>query len=1468
MNKKNSLNPKTITKLLTALVLVSLPLSSITKISKGDQDIPEYNLFKGSTVSISLGDYFDLSEVKYDSAKFEVTSGGGKTLTFNVPAYHNNEELIVAPKFVELINKDTFLVAEGNSDLVTVVRCTIDSLQSKLDCSKSSQFGPKKDDLPSGTYKTDAVAFDSTNKQFFVAWRTPDDAILVIGSYKLDDGSLIRQVNFPMGDGKLVNRVRLEVLETPDFDPTKAPQIELIAFDQNTKNGKDDTVSLNMVSFLLDDDKVIQDGKARRFQEKSEDILAPDSITTYYEFDGQFFVSGIRKDQDELICLTRLTFDDNNEFINLEKDAFYCEKDLKNGFLGFGQGNQIFIYNSDTKTFKKKYITWPSTSQIPTVKDADYFELDQSVFSGKGGIREIHEGQNNYIIRLAQDVGVDDSGTNSIIVANDELKVQFNAKEKSVNSLVNSFNFEFTQGRINTYILKGAFYVLSTDEPESAHVSIGIKASDADTPDGITVTGNWYIINDPFDTVDVSSYVHPPIEIYPGGYSRFIFPYSTVTKGNDLTFKLNFAGDDFTKNLNQQTLLYQEHTLNMPDFDLNDKSLNIVEFEFMTGAAALQNGTKLFWFLCGDENEFSTQCFNLDITNTYGMNMQKRIDGALQIIYSWTYKPKASAEDSEFSYFNWYEFGLDGGKGAWQYEHYDGRILDIGHVRTQGGNVYTIVAFEKKVMVSLFFDNWSYGNRKPVVFMKEDVNDKDLCPQQIVFNPKKRNVFYVYSNCDNEQQLLEFAIDNTNGEVSYIYSHFIGNSDKNPEICVLENEIVLYEPGTKQVTSIDDVFSLTRISIDYSKYNVNGIEDFACFPEQNEFYILNKVRNPKGDEYSEVVVFNGGTHKDAYKRIRVRLSNLPINLEKVQPFYHRGQVVLALFDGNSIPIFKRFDDSTPAVSATCNNVESTDQEIDYTMVVRSNGGSGAKLVKGQLRVLKGMDMVAPTLRKDKEDTEKDKSYQVNYLLDLSKTQIFEATLISDDQSAKPGDYFSLSSNKRTAISYEQGKNTVGKWLELEKSEQEKFYLMASYSKSSRLKYGGIKMYKKDDQSSKELSAFYGYNAFNSVSAVQVAGKYTLIAMVTNEGQYNGLQVTIAIDGKLSSIATDIDAINDLSTVDIFAVNSDSENPGTYEAVLVGYSQRTQSFSVYHVEFDIGAPGNQVPEDPDKWTATFKGSPITSERNIGSFSIVNEIAANTLNVYYKKTSDAKLYFNTYDMKAKKFTTPQLFKLEAGDKLDAEVAKISCSRFKLIPSVPDQCAFSTYGAIAYYASILIKDGAATVTAKRLRKDGDYYGTNISANDRFVILETERTGIKQDKKLIVWDITDYSKQLSQVPGAGDIPVFTLVDMRGDSVDNYNDSKFLGSFVETGEFSNYKVFLFIQNEFSDQTVDQYSVIIDKRELTPWILTTVKVPGNQADFDKLKISFTSANGKKADVALNTFLNYKTQVSEKEQQGE
>lgn len=1469
--KYNHSQRKTFTSrtFLVALLMLTLPICTLTKISIGGK-FPTYKILKnkdGNSVQMDLSQVFELSEIKYDSAKFEIKSGGGEIKGFKDPAFSADiQSFQSSSKFVEVINKNTFILAETGKDDVTLVRCLLSGFPLSLACN-SNNFQPTKGKTQNqGTvYVTEAVAFDPSNKLFYVAWTNKDKSSLIVEAFN-EGGETQGQVTVDLTkEGiPLSNRIRLEIITTPHYNPEIKPSVELFAFDQKTSNGKDESVSLNTVRFNITQGIKDVKGELYRFVGNSKDIDA-ESIGTYYEFENQLFFSSKRKDQTDKLCLTRLKINRGNSQGTLEAEdkAFYCT-DNKSDFIGFGQGNQIFSFNKDQKTLNKVIVRWGKNDITPITQVGDVVTLDDNVYDSAktGGIREIHEGENTYVVRFAKDTGTNDSGDSTIIVANEEIKVQFTADKGIVNAAVNTFNIQFTAQKVNYMLLKGAYFTLNSLEPENNRIDIQIVATDSETTEGVTAQGSWYVIDDPFDKVEISSYVHPPLEIYPGGYSRLIFPYSTVLSGNDLNFELNFGAGDYAKNLVQKTQLYHEHQLNI-DVKFN-KETDIKQFQFMSGAAVLQNKTDIYWFICGEENEFATQCLTLEKTDTYGMNLQSRIDGSLQVVYSWTYKEGEKKTDYSYSYFTWYEFGLDGGKGAWQYEHYDGRIIDIGHMRIQQGEVYTIIAFEDKIMVSLFFDNWSYGNRKNIIFGKDDINDKDFCPKQVMFNPKNRNTFYVFSDCDQNQQIIEFSIDMT-GKASYIYSHFIGSKLASPEICVLSNEIVIFERSKRRVTSIDNVFSFTQIRNDYSKLKINDIADFACFPQENQFFILNKVEPQKPTEkaYSEVVVFNGGEHKNIYRRIKMRLSNLPPNLESVQPFYHKNQVAIALFNDDGVPIFKRFCNNHPTISVASDNfVAAETKEIDYTMIIRSNAkGTGSVLARGKLRVLKNFASAKPILRKDqtKQDVIKDKVYQVSSILDLNKTPIFDAQLMMEGDK-KPEDYFSLtafiSSEKQ---SFDQGKNVVGKMLQLQQTKTDVYYFIASYSKSSSLKYGGLKMYKKGDNLD-PISTFYGYNSFNSVSAVQ-KGKVTLISMVTSEGQFSALQVTIAINGMLSTKSLDIDSITDFTSVDIIVKDA---TDSVINAVLIAYSANRNLLTLYNVQFNIGAPSSND-DDPDMWSASKIGDPVTSDNGIGSFSITVTNKDAGLNVYYKNLKDATTYLMQVDIAKSTFGTPMKVKLELPTIVDAEVAEINCVRFKELPTEPDQCAFSTYGAVIYYATNTIEEGKMTFRTKRLLKDGDYYGTKVSVIDRFVMLETERINSKQDKRLMIWDVTNYDQQksnLKQVPATPELPLHYLMDMRTDGRDRYSDSRFLDAQVEVSKFLNFKVFIFVQNEYGEQGVDDYGVFVDRKELTPWILGVKELPASEDDFKKVSIKFVAANGKSQSVPLTDFLNWKKTVTE------
>lgn len=135
-----------------------------------------------------------------------------------------------------------------------------------------------------------------------------------------------------------------------------------------------------------------------------------------------------------------------------------------------------------------------------------------------------------------------------------------------------------------------------------------------------------------------------------------------------------------------------------------------------------------------------------------------------------------------YFYFNWYCHHNE----SWNYEVYSKPIIDVATIDTTEGNLYTLIAFNDSIQFSRFFTKWSFGSRFVQIFDKNDVDVDELCPDNIVFNPKEKNTVWVFSNCNRNQSLLSFEIQG-DGTLKFLTSRWVSSDpvSTSQQACVL-----------------------------------------------------------------------------------------------------------------------------------------------------------------------------------------------------------------------------------------------------------------------------------------------------------------------------------------------------------------------------------------------------------------------------------------------------------------------------------------------------------------------------------------------------------------------------------------------------------------------------------------------------------------------------------------------------------
>jgi hypothetical protein len=1431
------------------VLLATLILSASATIIIGDP-FPVVKLVNTSTynwtntVQIRMSDLFVLDEADPATTEFSVTvptgDDFGDLFNYTVPVKKTDIQLNHSPRIVDVLAKNTFLVSYAESNLITLVTCrgAADDLSCTYQgCDPESKFH-KDDQVESGV-------FDDKTQMYYIVMRDTSNSNNVLKLYSFKpDGSLVSSTNRDITtEGPIVNRAKAVLTQG-----AKGTTYFWV-YDQKTDNGKDQDIGQNVYLWK------VEQGVFTFVETYTllEDNLVSGSVGTIYELKNNLVVSSQRTvNNKSVLCLTRLELEAGTTNLSPSENNYWCpQTNPTSGYIGINLGDKAFLYNKDTNELNVFTIYWPTKYTAgPQIDDYDVAEINGDALSG---IRDIYEGDMTYAIRMASDLRIDDSGNNTIIIANNELQNQFVSADGAVNGLVSGFNIEVNDQFLNIYSLSLPFLRFSSDDLEDAETQVVVKATDSGTTEPVLNPGTVIIVSDPFKEIVVSKEEHPTTEIYPSGVGFHPLKWSDIQAGNDIKFSINYT-DEAKPNITQQLVgvatSYFGHDV---DFSEEISVLNVDKLNFFSGGAVVQDYSNnlVYFFQCSEENRFNTVCRRFGQTKTYSMKIQGQNNGFLDVIYGFTYGTQESGGKTyEYSFFNWYQED-----GDWQYEHYEGRILDGGHVKTSYGSVFTVLAFKDHIMISVFYKDWYYGNRDTIKFYKEDVMSQQLCPSQVIFNPNKRNNVFVLSDCPGEQQLIEFLIDDEDS-VRYINSHYIGSDLSDPEICMLKKEIVIYEQINKRITSIDRLMGFTNINLPLADYDIQNVNDFVCYPQKNLYAILNSRPGPVGQsDTTEVVFFNGGSQLDANKRIKSRLTGLSEKNEGFQLFTHMDDVVISLQRNDQSYRYIKFTPTMPRLMTMASAFDLDKPEgVEAAIILSSQKGSAQAMVEARLKILPNLEMKAPILRKDKEVLKEGIASNFNYLMDVENTPIERVQL-----NAKAQQFFTMTSSNDFETVQTGLNDNVGKFVQVKVGLKEHIDFMAFYSKGSRMNYGIIKSFGVDDKGVYyHADTYYGSNAFNSVSVVN-EGQYSFFGMISNEGEYSSLQLTLADKDQFSAKTVTVDDFSSLTSVDIFVTVNNQEQKGAdpqFRITLLAYSEFNAQMVAY--TYDVLLPGG----DKDNFKVG-KVNVAVSTNDYKATSVVQQIDKKSLNIYFtapgkigNKTATA--WVTTLDQTKTTFGTPTPLRFEDPVMAyESEVINIGCMRFNNAAEAFDRCAFATYGAVVYYSQMTFAEGKVTQKVRRLRRLGTTFGYNVMINENVVMLETMQLTSDDIKTLLLWDITTYDDPPTKSQGpVTDVPVYnSLLMLAGGQQEKLTDSRFLFSSVEfnsVGFF--YKVTAYFQNR--PNTGTKVQVEVGKKVITPWMINLKGDKPSEADFNDCTLTLTGNAAQTVDVKFSDFLMY------------
>lgn len=1494
----------------TAIVLL-LVSPSTCKISKYVSDIDPFTFTgKGNNYQFRLDKYFNLLEAKYP-INIEVSGLDTKDSKVGYTYQRQAYKLEAGSNFQKLqslyiVNHNNLIVAGSVANptdkFIDEIACGSPKAVDALECHKFTFKLPLAQ--VSVDHNLEATRFDERSGLYVLAFRNAKTNELVLyakkpsgkpqGNSESNDNVefiKIQLKNSKTQDIMISNRVRMEILSsTKQVKTDKGTQTvkysKIYVFDQTTKNGKDKPFSGYLIAAEITgtlSSGTYSIAAAGNYKlNDSEKQLKADTISTLYEHEGEIFVQSERQGSDGIACLTRINEPSGDSFTLAPKGyGFFCSNISGGTFFGMSNGNELLQLVTTDKTQELRIFSLTDSSQpnlsgtfIKTVK------LTTSL-QGKDGVREIFSGTNAYTIRFSMDQGVNDTGKNTLTVIRTQgLEDEFYSADNEADVVINSIQIQATVA--NTYFkMLGQPFIFFTDSKleDGKEVKTEIKLTDSETTEAVIVNASFTRFDDALAKVQIKDYNPIQVEIDPFSLTRHYFPYTNVEMGNSIEFDINYNEGKAINKLVPMCYQKQKHTLTLPE----SSSSKILEFVINSSAAIFVDGmgSTINYYICDAENAFATQCFLSQKVPTHGITFYKHL-GATNGVSMTIGEKKiitASGKEKMFYYFSWFIHK----DLLWDYEVYDKKIIDVGHTTTMTGDTFTIIAFEDSIQVGRFFSGWTYGNRDITVFDSDDVDVDKFCPSNIMFNAQLRNVFYVLSNCKDSQNLIQFVIKDPKTP-KFVNSRWIASDSipKPKKACILPGEMIIFEVGSDKaqkntLTSYDRSFSFTKSSINSKVYGLTNFYDFACVAELNVFITLNDDDSQEGnDGEKEIVVYRGGTAMQGMRRVLFRVSKLSSKITSLLAYAHQKNkvVIIGLDDGkNQIEIFN-VDVNAPVV-ATRAEVSSPPADPFKLSITVKNIKNIVDKTNGNLKILQPLSTAAPKPRSVTKVDMKQGKNDVSPLLKMQTTPIEDCDLVGDDgKEVTDQTIYAVEDDTNSAL----GTLSIGDKIGNYERFQEGTYDVVSYyndQSSSTLDFGKISIFTRSDKGVyTESSQLVLPNTLRFVNTVSDERGYLYHVLVSNEGVGSSLKLTLSYKGVLSTKTFNIDEYNFFHKAHIFLHDKTTvENAETsVKLTVVAYSELMNILTAYDVTVTLGEATTGKNDD---WKATVDYDTDSSNPNfrIKEYDFTHNPKENIINFYLVTIGNVPSVGRiTYNKETGKFVDDKLqsIKFEGSQNQDSQVYGIGCVRdVTEAAKGVDRCAFSTFGAVVYYAemedkvSVSFEDGlkqtpSSTVTMKRvlrLRRINQNFGKKVFVLGKFVVLETERLSTAQTKAALIWDVSNYDKYgAEQEFGVDQVVALTQENSKQSQFDSIliNAVNVAQSPFKIDEFE-----LVVMNEDKAETEKQQkkaSYKIGLKRMNHYVLDVKKMPTADA-FSKLKMKCTSISGQTFSVPLSSIFN-------------
>lgn len=244
------------------------------------------------------------------------------------------------------------------------------------------------------------------------------------------------------------------------------------------------------------------------------------------------------------------------------------------------------------------------------------------------------------------------------------------------------------------------------------------------------------------------------------------------------------------------------------------------------------------------------------------------------------------------------------------YETFEGRLIDASFIHTSKGQIIGQYLVENQgVVVSVFYQDWSFGGKQRVLLESSVVGETGFCPKQIVSSSGWQQNFTVLSNCGDVVELVKFGFEFDSQEKDGLLSvndivveekRDVARNIKNANACQMKDELVIFDIDKQKLYSVD-VDNWNKEEIDLSIFGISMLY-FRCVDFGQKAFILSSL----GKFAYEIVVLQSGKQHDIYNRIK---SRIPIPLESVRYFtvYKVGLgFVFGSADGDNNYVYQKY----------------------------------------------------------------------------------------------------------------------------------------------------------------------------------------------------------------------------------------------------------------------------------------------------------------------------------------------------------------------------------------------------------------------------------------------------------------------------------------------------------------------------------------------------------------------------------